>query len=407
MNADRPTEIALALLRAALLVVILISEQLVDARQLGHGGFFAVLAIGGCYALAGVAVATCGWRGRSARAFQRGQPALDVLFLTALAYTSGGAFSDSRRAFFVIPLAAAFSERPRSAAGWSLLAVVGYSAQAAIAGGHPIGALNTWQRTTLNQDLYLAWTGTAATLMALALRRRSGEINDLARSRQRLVAQAIAAIERERTRLAGALHDSPVQNLIAARHDLRRAERTGDPESFGRLHAALDSTIQELRDEIFHLHPHVLDHVGLGAALEQVARRDVGDSQVEVKIAIDPEAELADRKFLFALGRELLGNALRHASASQISLSLTRERDLVTLRVRDDGCGIEAGRTRQALLQGHIGLAAVRERVAALNGTLEIETAPGAGCDVRVSLPVRTPDRVTPTGVARVSPQPA
>ena len=116
----------------------------------------------------------------------------------------------------------------------------------------------------VNQDLYLAWTGAAATMLAIALRRRSALAEELAQSRQRLVTQAIESIERERTRLAGALHDSPVQNLIAARHDLRRARLHADAETFERLHEAIDATIAELREEIFNLHPHVLDHVGLG-----------------------------------------------------------------------------------------------------------------------------------------------
>src|SRR5205807_263794 len=141
---------------------------------------------------------------------------------------------------------------------------------------------------TVNQDLYLAWTGAAATMLALGLRRRTARTEELSRGRQRLVTHAIESVERERTRLAGALHDAPVQNLIAARHDLRRAERSGDPDSFERLHEALDLTIAQLREEIFNLHPHVLDHVGLGAALEQVAARHTVDSDLRISIDIDP-----------------------------------------------------------------------------------------------------------------------
>ncbi len=59
----------------------------------------------------------------------------------------------------------------------------------------------------------------------------------------------------------------------------------------------------------------------------------------------------------------------------------------MTLKVADDGCGIPDGRMRQALLDGHIGLASVRERVAALGGTLSIDSAAGRGTAVRVSLP--------------------
>jgi two-component system NarL family sensor kinase len=379
--------LGLALLRAALVVVIVLSEQLVDARQLGGSGFFVILAVAAAYSLAGVAVALRWPSGRAGRLLTRAHPTFDVLLLAGLCYTSGGAYSDVRKAFFVIPLAAAFSERPRSTASWSLLAVAVFSLVAVLAAGHPAGAVNTWQRLTLNQDLYLAWTGAAATLLALALRRRSAHTEELANSRQRLVTHAIESVERERTRLAGALHDSPVQNLMAARHDLRRAERTGDRECFVHLHEAIDATITELREEIFRLHPHVLDHVGLSAAFEQVARHHMRQANFEITVAILDEVEPARRQVVFALGRELLANAAQHARAQEISLRLEREGSSLALEVKDDGCGIPEGRIRQALLDGHVGLAAVTERVAVLGGRVAIASSPNRGTSVRVSLP--------------------
>jgi two-component system NarL family sensor kinase len=395
-RADGGAAISLAFLRAALLALILACEQLVDARQLADWQFFAVLVIAAGYALAGLIVAV-GALGRSgARAFARAQPGCDVLILAALAYTSGGAFSDVRKAFFVIPLAAAFSERSRLTAAWSLLAVAAFTLQATLAGGHPAGAQNSWQGLTVNQDLYLAWTGSAATMLAIALRRRTARVEELAASRQRLVTQGIESVERERTRLAGALHDSPVQNLIAARHDLRRAQRCGDPGSFARVHEAINTTVAELREEIFNLHPHVLDHVGLGAALEQVARRYCHDGDLRVTVDVDTDEGLPQPQVLFALGRELLGNAAKHAQASEVRLCVRRESERVTLEVTDDGCGIPPGRMRHALLEGHIGLAAVSERVAALRGTFSIITAPEAGTTVRVTLPARE-SRTSPT----------
>jgi two-component system, NarL family, sensor kinase len=397
---DRGAVIALALLRAALVAMILLTEQLVDARQLGHYVFTVVLAIAALYALVGLVLAVAHLDGRAARTFARLQPGLDVALLASLTYASGGAFSDARKAFFVIPLAGAFSERPRETAAWSLLAVAVFTFVAVVAGGHPSGSINSWQRLTLNQDLYLAWTGAAATLLALALRRRSAHTAELAASRQHLVIQAIDSVERERTRLAGALHDSPVQNLIAARHDLRRAERSGDPDSFRRLHEAIDVTIAELREEIFKLHPHVLDHVGLSAAFEQVARRHAWNGSVEIAVAADAEGDVAHRGVLFALGRELLTNAAKHAHASQIQLRLWAERSRLVLEVQDDGCGIDADRMRQALVEGHIGLASVQERVAVLGGAVDIVSRPEAGTTVRITLPALGRDGVAERGVS-------
>lgn len=295
--------------------------------------------------------------------------------------------------------------------------MVAFTLQAAVAGGHPPGVANTWTRLTLNQDLYLAWSGAVATLLAFALRRRSTQVKELAQIRQRLVTHAMDSVERERTRLANALHDSPVQNLIAARHDLRRAERTGEPASFERLHEALDDTITQLRREIFNLHPHVLDHAGLAAALEQVGRRQAGNATVEVGVEIEPDAHIPHRQILFAVGRELLSNAGKHARATKIRLRIWRGRGEVSLEVSDDGRGIPEGRMREALLEGHIGLASVNERVAALAGSLSVGTGAGGGTSVRVTLPDTGPephgparrlaaevsDRVTHVAASRVS----
>ncbi|HWF73764.1 MAG TPA: ATP-binding protein, partial [Solirubrobacteraceae bacterium] len=373
---DAGADLALALLRATLVVVIVISEQLIDERRLDGPSFWLFLAVAVVYSIAGVFLAV---RHPRSRALARIQPGLDVLLLAGLTYGSGGAFSDVRKAFFVIPLAAAFKERPRTTAMWSITAVVAFTVEAALAGGHVAGNPNSWQHMTFSQDLYLAWTGAAASILALALARRSAQTETLAASRQRLVTRAIEAVERERTRLAGALHDEPVQSLIAARHDLRRAERTGDPESFARLHEALKDTIGALREEIFNLHPHVLDHVGLGAAIEQIAQRMAIDGDVRVTVEVDADATRAHEQVLFSLARELLGNAARHARASEIRVRVRQAPDHVTLEVSDDGRGIPEGRVQQALLEGHIGLAEISERVAALGGRVATETEPGAG----------------------------
>src|SRR5206468_11498139 len=101
-----------------------------------------------------------------------------------------------------------------------------------------------------------------------------------------------------------------------------------------------------------------------------------------------------------------------------VRLTLGRRQDAELLGVAEDGCGIPAGRMRQALLDGHIGLAAVSERVAALGGTLSINSEHDAGTSIRVRLPVaaesselparRLPgdisDRVTARDTLRVSP---
>lgn len=115
---------------------------------------------------------------------------------------------------------------------------------------------------------------------------------------------------------------------------------------------ALDDTVDQLRSEIFEVHPGhpgVLEHVG---------------------------------------GRELLVNAARHAETDEVSLMLQRRGDCLTLSVSDDGRGMSEPERANAQRRGHIGLASLRERVDALGGSLEIISAPGQGTHVGVRLPL-------------------
>jgi len=122
----------------------------------------------------------------------------------------------------------------------------------------------------LTQALYVAWMGLAAVVLSVILTRRAERIDQLAALRGRLVAEALDAEDRERRRLAEALHDEAIQNLLAARQELGEAER-GDGESLWRARVGVDRTVDQLRTAIFELHPHLLESAGLPAALEAVA----------------------------------------------------------------------------------------------------------------------------------------
>ena len=147
--------------------------------------------------------------------------ALDLAFAMALSYTSGGAFSQVRFAFLFAPLTAAFRMRFRFSLAVSAAAVVLYVVQAL---DHPSrSSEGDWAPFVFVQAGYLAWLGLAASLLAYLLERREQDVDRLLAARQLLVAEAIAAEERERKRLSEDLHDDAIQLLLAARHDLEDA----------------------------------------------------------------------------------------------------------------------------------------------------------------------------------------
>jgi two-component system NarL family sensor kinase len=376
-DADRARTLrALALFRLALLPVILAGERLVDHPDTATGAFGFIFAAACVYALLALAAANHP-RGRELPDALFGM--LDLFFISALVYTSGGPFSQLRFAFFLIPLMAAAILTPRMTLLVSGLAV---SSFATIAVVYPTTGVEGARTFELAQLAYLAVAAFAAFLLAVVLERRRAAIEELAESRRQLVAQALDAEDRERRRLAEALHDEAMQTLLATRQDLYEA-----PADLVRARDGIDRAVADLRSAIFDLHPHLLGEAGLGAALQAVAD-GVARRGGAPAVVVDAAVEGTDHDdLLFSIARELIANAARHADASHIDVTITRERGELVLLVADDGCGIAPGRARDAALAGHIGLASCRERAAAAGGALAIEGGPGRGTTVRVTVP--------------------
>jgi two-component system NarL family sensor kinase len=200
------------------------------------------------------------------------------------------------------------------------------------------------------------------------------------------VGQVLAAEETERRRLAEALHDEALQNLLFARQGFP----AGISDKADRAQEAIGRTIEQLRSAIFDLHPAVLEHAGLEAALREVAERQAERAGFEAEIDVDPAACGPLDPLLFVLGREQLTNAAKHSGATEVEVVVARNDGHVVMEVSDNGCGLEDGHQRIAVEQGHIGLASSAERVEALGGELEIESPAGGGTRIRTILPLRS-----------------
>jgi two-component system NarL family sensor kinase len=202
------------------------------------------------------------------------------------------------------------------------------------------------------------------------------------------VVDALAAEDRERRRLADALHDEAIQNLMAARQELASALE-GDETSAETVEIGLDRTIRQLRDAVFQLHPYVLEHAGLEAALRAVADEQGRRGGFSWSLQVQEEAATGQEALLLSVARELLVNAAKHAQATHVSVAVRREGPSVLLTVSDDGRGVDLERIHAAPQEGHIGLASLAERVEAAGGTFTVHGAPQAGTTVRAALPAR------------------
>jgi two-component system sensor histidine kinase UhpB len=205
-----------------------------------------------------------------------------------------------------------------------------------------------------------------------------------ARSRAVLLAQ-----ERERGRIARALHDEAGQTLTAVALAIERAAEHGpssERDRMAALAAELNKTLDEVRRIARELRPEALEDLGLVNALMALASRVARQGGVPVERDIDaglPRLSEDLELVVYRVAQEALTNVLRHAGATRCLLRLRAERDVLTLVVADDGRGIG----REAF-NDSIGIAGMRERALLAGGELSIQPGRPAGTTVKLTIPL-------------------
>jgi two-component system NarL family sensor kinase len=374
-DAERLT----ALLRLVAVPVLLIGEVYVPSREPTEGRFFVVLALFALYAVGTLVLAA-----RETTPAAHWMAVADIAFAGALTYSSGGGFSQLRFAFLFPVVAVAFRGRPLVTAAVAAAATFVYVAQSA---PHPSRSNNGALSFVLVQAAYLAWLGFALALLSLLLSRRDGAVRLLSAQRQRLVAEALTAEERERRVLAQDLHDGPIQNLLAARHDLDISARAVPDGPEARAHATITATVAQLRGTVADLHPYLLEQAGLTAAIGQAARAAAERAGFALELDLDEGEPAPNDRAMLRCTSELLVNVARHARATRVTVQLRHDGAVDRLRVRDDGVGFDPVAATATVRAGHIGLVSLRERAEALGGALVLESAPGAGTVATVTIP--------------------
>ena len=202
--------------------------------------------------------------------------------------------------------------------------------------------------------------------------------------------------EEERRHLARELHDEFGQLLATITVQLHAA-KTLAGESAQSIIAECISILQRAGDEVrslaLELRPTMLDTAGLDATLRWLASQHEQRTGIATEVLghlneVPGEVAIA----AFRVIQEALTNVLRHAQAQHIWIELSQSNGAVELLVRDDGVGFHVPKTLDwAANRGHLGLLGMKERVQILGGHLEVDSKPGLGTRIRLSLPLTEP----------------
>ncbi|MDX6339361.1 MAG: hypothetical protein QOG05_6701 [Streptosporangiaceae bacterium] len=212
--------------------------------------------------------------------------------------------------------------------------------------------------------------------------------SELAASRRRMV----AAADEARRRIERDLHDGTQQRLVSLGLAVRAAEMDVPRDQsdlrveLSRIATGLTDAVAELREISRGIHPAILSRAGLGPALRTLARRST--IPVELDVTMDTRLPEPIEVAAYYVASEALANAAKHAQAACLEVSLATRNGSLLLSIRDDGVGgADSG-------QGS-GLVGLRDRVEALGGTVRIDSPPGGGTSLVVTLPLD----VEPTGI--------
>ena len=252
-----------------------------------------------------------------------------------------------------------------------------------------IGFAKPYQWLPTERDLLRA----IADRSALAIER--ARIGEVLREREARIAELSGHLlrvqEEERKRISRELHDETGQALMVIRLYLGMLEQVAGTRARAKIRetvTVVDRTIEGIRRIIGRLSPLVLQELGLVAAIRKEAKDFAKASGVKVRVAVSdeigrlaPECEAA----IYRVVQEALHNVAKHAKATLVNVQVSRGEEIVHLVIEDDGQGMENtdrwnGRS--------FGLAGMRERVAMLGGTVEVQSTPGTGTRIEVVVPI-------------------
>jgi two-component system sensor histidine kinase DegS len=224
------------------------------------------------------------------------------------------------------------------------------------------------------------------------------------REREVYIQKSLVAQEEERRRIAKEIHDETLQDLLALAYvaDEMLKECPAEDERVASKAGSIKDTslrvAHELRRISFDLRPSTLDHLGLVPSLRALAERTTDEAAIPTRFGVSGEPMRLDKQAeiaIFRIVQEALTNVRRHSNATAAWVKLDFRRDALRLEIGDNGEGFNAkGRMARLASEGHLGLLGIRERLTSLGGNLRLQSRPGQGTLLNMTIPATAFDGV-------------
>ena len=260
--------------------------------------------------------------------------------------------------------------------------------------GYAAPLANGQEPVFLQEEHTLLSTVAARISEIVALKETQNQLSTHQEHLQSLASELTLAEERERRNLALSLHDRIGQGLAVARLKIETMKHLLPAEHQSRLDdlsALIKQIVADTRSLTFEISPPILYELGLGQAVIWLGEHVTQQSGLRVEVRCGQELlDLTDgsRVMLFRSIQELLNNTVKHARASRVTVSLQNDGGEVSALVEDDGVGFDAAsRSVYPSAAGGFGLFSIRERIGHLGGHMTIESRPGKGTRIRISVP--------------------
>lgn len=236
---------------------------------------------------------------------------------------------------------------------------------------------------------------TPRVLAQKALKRKEARLLKYKETLRRLATKLTLAEEKTRRQLATELHDRIGYSLAMILHKLHQAadDTAGQPSNAPVREALsmVEGVIRDTRSLTFEISSPLLYEVGLEAALESLGEQLLSPHHIAFRFNengptgyLDPNVKV----LLFQMARELLVNAIKHARASEVKLSVLRETEALAIEVEDNGIGFQSAIFRESP-EGVFGLFSIRERLRHIGGIIQIGSSSEGGAKVTLWAPTR------------------